>query len=73
MYNLSGNSAGYILTNVFNLQCIQTIPKALLNKSSTFLFKISLCLKESLFFRLVITEKTILVKATVYNLNYWNK
>lgn len=73
MYNLSGNSAGYILTNVFNLQCIQTIPKALLNKSSTFLFKIPLCLKESLFFRIVITEKTILVKATVYNLNYWNK
>lgn len=70
MYNLSGNSAGYLLTNVFNLQCIQTIPKGLLNKPSIFLFKISLCLKESLFSRLVITEKTILGKATVYNLNY---
>lgn len=33
MYSIIGNSAGYILTNAFNLQSMQTIPKGFKNKS----------------------------------------
>lgn len=44
MYSITGNFAGYMLTNAFNLQSMQTMPKDFKNKSILWC-KVSVCLR----------------------------